>query len=413
MKWGGLKPLQNKGFTLIELLAVIIILGILMIIAVPAISNYINNSRKSAYITTASNYIANVRNSVNSLEYKFTDTSVLYYVPLKCIGLEKGGSSPYGEFKEGYVGVTFNGTSYNYYFTSVDEAGMGIELTKEKDLDADKIFGGQSNINKNLIVDNVTQLIIIDDSTCNNTEDITYINGAVIYYNPVTGSVCNDYVVTNSNTGNKNGCMKWYAFNDTKGSTSLNLLLDHNTTATVRWSNTGSNNDNPYVGTANPLPMGAGMQGKAVWYQLEQDVAWWNNELKSTVRLIKNAEVVKITNATASASHCFDTGIINVSSPVCVPGNTTGCKYGWLYDRTAINCIEYGCLNNANFGGTMIGYWTSNSHSTLITHVYRISYRGLSASDEEYNYSGLFTSAVNSGVLGVRPVISVLKSTLN
>ncbi len=45
--------LNKKGFTLIELLAVIVILGILMIIAVPAVSRYISDSRKQAYVDIA------------------------------------------------------------------------------------------------------------------------------------------------------------------------------------------------------------------------------------------------------------------------------------------------------------------------------------------------------------------------
>ena len=40
-----------------------------------------------------------------------------------------------------------------------------------------------------------------------------YENGTVIYYNPETNKVCNG-VESNSTTGTKTGCMKWYTFND-------------------------------------------------------------------------------------------------------------------------------------------------------------------------------------------------------
>ena len=39
---------NKKGFTLIELLAVIVILGIILVIAIPSISAAILNSRKNA-----------------------------------------------------------------------------------------------------------------------------------------------------------------------------------------------------------------------------------------------------------------------------------------------------------------------------------------------------------------------------
>jgi type IV pilus assembly protein PilA len=40
---------KNKGFTLVELLAVIVVLGIILVIAIPNIQQIITNARKEAY----------------------------------------------------------------------------------------------------------------------------------------------------------------------------------------------------------------------------------------------------------------------------------------------------------------------------------------------------------------------------
>lgn len=47
------KEENQKGFTLIELLAVIVILGIIAVIAVPMISNIMDNSKKDSDVATA------------------------------------------------------------------------------------------------------------------------------------------------------------------------------------------------------------------------------------------------------------------------------------------------------------------------------------------------------------------------
>ena len=64
---------NKKGFTLIELLAVIIILSIIMIIAVPKILDVIENSKRSAAISSAKGYVKalSTQNTMSQLDNKY------------------------------------------------------------------------------------------------------------------------------------------------------------------------------------------------------------------------------------------------------------------------------------------------------------------------------------------------------
>ena len=138
---------MKKGFTLIELLAVIIILGVIMLIAIPSVTKYISESRKDAYVATARRYIESTRTKVNEGDLGIYDTDATYYIPISCIKIENGGGkSSYGDFKQAYVIVSYDGDGYDYYWASTDTAKMGISHTDEKKLKENLITVMNHNI---------------------------------------------------------------------------------------------------------------------------------------------------------------------------------------------------------------------------------------------------------------------------
>lgn len=56
-----MNKLNRKGFTLIELLAVITIMGILMVVAIPSVSRTIENTRRDSFLDTAKQYVNGVK----------------------------------------------------------------------------------------------------------------------------------------------------------------------------------------------------------------------------------------------------------------------------------------------------------------------------------------------------------------
>jgi len=134
------KKRDKQGFTLIELLAVIVILGVLLLISVPAVSKYIENSKKTTYIHTLKSMVSSVSTAVNAMELPFSiGINEGAIIPFSEIELEKTSStkkSPYANWIEGYsyVLVIFDGERYKYYVSALDEAGYAIPLVDEKEM---------------------------------------------------------------------------------------------------------------------------------------------------------------------------------------------------------------------------------------------------------------------------------------
>ncbi len=93
-----IKRLDNKGFTLIELLAVVCIMSILLMIAVPAITKVIDRSKKDTLIGTIDAYMDSLKLDVTDGQYDFEDASTIFAVPIECIELQQSPENPYGEW---------------------------------------------------------------------------------------------------------------------------------------------------------------------------------------------------------------------------------------------------------------------------------------------------------------------------
>lgn len=74
--------MNKKGFTLVEVLAVITILGIILVIAVPKINNYIDSNKKNTFIV-------NARNIIRQIEYDNIDFKTFSKIPLNDLDLKE------------------------------------------------------------------------------------------------------------------------------------------------------------------------------------------------------------------------------------------------------------------------------------------------------------------------------------
>ena len=168
---------NEKGFTLIEIMAVIIIIGILLLIAVPSVSKYIEESRQKAYVTTIKDTLASAGSNLSKIDKKIINKETTYYIPIKCIETENGiPKSPYDDFDNAYIVAGWENNGYGLYFYGRDKSGVGTKsLKKISDYDIDDIEKNikREDISLDKTIGNTKKRMLLDDTDCSTVSDIT------------------------------------------------------------------------------------------------------------------------------------------------------------------------------------------------------------------------------------------------
>ena len=253
-----------------------------------------------------------------------------------------------------------------------------------------------------------------------------YYEGTSIYYDPINNNICNNYHTDNSivgyngtndtkTTDNQTSCLKWFTFMD-EDNDLINLLLDHNTSNNVLWSN-GVNSSGPVV-ALNKL-----REDTSGWNTTRSDSATYSfngisynyNYTGLNARLITANEIAKIVgtdknirfnsiknyqdDVTNIDSQCswfyFDGSGTNYSTYQQTNATSKGTSaFKWLFTNTN-NCEDYGCDRNDTANGylTFSAVGGSNNNAWVVN-----------------NEGKLTISSVTSDIYGIRPVITIDKS---
>ena len=393
---------NNKAFTLIELLAIIVILAIIAVITVPIILNIIENSRKGAAIDSA---------------YGYKDAIEKYYVTELSKNPNFNFENNYYEIDNEGMLKEESGKTYSVQVSGSEPSGGYLLLENNAITDGCLTINGYK-------VDLSDKDVTAAKGQCGEKPKLykKYDDGTPIYFDVTKGKECTAYEAV-SDKGTKENCMKFYAILDNKFSSTVDLLLDHNTSETyIAWNKSGNNTEGP----------------KEVLEKLEEDTNNWNGVEKPTnytaslddgqqlytinysewgnkARLISAEEINEITGK----------GIKTISNIVggyfydsCSSGDCSAedNPYGWLFDHMGVNtaypvpdapdCTKYGC--NAGNSSEQGGYWTASP----IVDDYndaacRVGFTGYLINTRQ---SDVYIA--NHTVNGVRPVITVSKSLL-
>ena len=372
------KEQNKKGFTLIELLSVIVILGVLMLIAIPSVTRYIDKSKKITYIKTISSIVDTVRYEVNSGDSKYSMEGVnerkFFF---KDIETEKGKNSNLYGYVKVVKKTDEDGYIYRVFLSGSDDR-------------SNSYCSNQLNI-ANLSTNNIEKCV---------GEDYKYVIGDTITYkgskwyviknSPVSGE---DYVVLMKGKVLTNVELGDYAYQytctsnavlqgvcTTAGETVNTDTMEYTWTETCHNANHGysegqydCDNTNSYASSKVKEAVEAYATSKGMMNDLDTVDGY-------KIRLLKYDELednLGYANTQICTGSCFN-------------------AFGKTENTPAFVYSSFGENQNSVYG-----YWTMTPHADYSSDVWRVT------SDGDVNYF-----YVSYSYSGVRPVINLLKSAI-
>ncbi len=389
---------KEKGFTLIELLAVIVILAILMVVAVPKILNVIENSRKSA----AESSIKLVKDAIKT---QVTSESMM--------------GTNFTSDESGCYTFNFDdqtsGNAKKLQLKNKENITGTIKYCNGKFSDDTLAFNGiQSSIKNNGNQSNVIckRATTLHTEKCNWTDETYYCSGAGYTssgkYKTTTITYGNENITPNElKSGDAFDCdvngdgtyddktERFYYVTDMDDSTAVLIYYNNvekgkpSNSKLVAYDKSGENWHGP----------------RTAIEQLPSTSEWRNVSLTSNVRSIIAQDGTNSTTGGSLPSNFSYSGKAARLLTIQEVRKATGNKDIPTWQAGELDNFNY-LLENTKYSNASIGnygYWLENPHSGNSVDAWRV--RG--------NYRSVDTNTVSlAGDYGVRPAIEVLKSNI-
>ena len=253
-----------------------------------------------------------------------------------------------------------------------------------------------------------------------------------IYFNVTTGEKC---ILSQwqSNTSASSGCLRFYAYME--DNLSYTAILDRNLNSErYTWASSASNASGPNVAGPALKTLTASWLGTvtpknyvyvngATPYEISYDTEGYK------ARFITMNEIAHITgnsdfnpNTTRANGWFYLDGGTSASTGATwqtqIATSSQKSAYHWLFDYMGY-CNNYGCYTNSydfyrkNDGG-LHGYWTSDAISGTTNFAWLINYMSQAHyRAQSYSNDGGVGGSSSSNDIGLRPVVTILKSVLD